>query len=90
MKNGTSWAKEKNSKSSKIIILEPWAEIIDFLVSYEFKNLNEISIELSENKIILIPFSQRVLDVLSTLIGKKVAILRTDLKEKPYIIKAVD
>ena len=90
MKNQASGIQTKIMATPQYIVLQPWEEIVDILMEYSCKNFNDISLTLSENKIIIIPFSQGILDILATIIGKKVAILRTDLNKKPYIIKGVD
>jgi glycopeptide antibiotics resistance protein len=87
MKNQASGIQSKITVTPQYIVLHPWEEIVDILMEYSCKDFNDISLTLSGNKIIFIPFSQGILDILSTLIGKKVAILRTDLKDKEYLVK---
>jgi len=80
MKNQASGIQTKIMATPQYIVLQPWEEIVDILMEYSCKNFNDISLTLSENKIIIIPFSQGIEKLL------KACLIYTGFKKEVNVI----
>ena len=71
-----------------MINLKKWEEIVGILSLISLNSDgSEIFLHFSSKIIIKIPFSEDVFTEINKLVGRKIGILHTDLKDKEYIIK---
>ncbi len=64
-----------------------WEEVIGFLNSVEAQD-DIIWVDMSVGRL-RIPFQQPLFEKLRKMIGKKIAILRTDVEQKEYLLREV-
>ncbi|MEM3759597.1 MAG: hypothetical protein QXZ02_00635 [Candidatus Bathyarchaeia archaeon] len=79
----------------KEICLQPWEEIVGTLKKIKVEN-NQTTVAIRCTKRVNFAISYlngtreaEILQTLDKLLGKKVAILRTDIQEKPIVVRTV-
>ena len=87
--NSTQFAGGGKAKSMKVIELKPWEEFTGIFQDVE-EEKGKIIIYFNQGNGISLPAGSQLKKKLKNMIGKKIAILRTDLENKPYLIRAVE
>lgn len=76
------------AKSMKIIRLKPWEEFTGIFQDVK-EEKGKIMLYFNQGNGIILPAGSQLRKRLKNMKGKKIAILRTDLENKPYLIRVV-